>query len=179
MNISLILIEKNGNIKQQNVRGLEKDIIYKKCGFRKNTDFNLQHCWKIKKNNTDIKYVELWAKNVGKAGQENKYELPPPTDTALYFGTIAVLALNLEKKYINLNVESWEKIYNNLFGGFEDLTKENEEYSEDELKNIDKEKLTKTGYLKDGFVIDDKNDEESCDYGSELEEEEYYFSENE
>jgi len=104
MNISLVLIEKNSNIKQQNVRGLDKDIIYKKCGFRKNTDFNLQHCWEIK--NMDIKFVEVWAKNVGKAGQENKYELPPPIDKELYFGTMAVLALNSEKKYINLNVET-------------------------------------------------------------------------
>ena len=35
--------------------------------------------------------IELWSRDYGKAGTENKYDFPPPVDTALYFGTCAVL----------------------------------------------------------------------------------------
>jgi hypothetical protein len=51
----------------------------------------------------------------------------------------------------------WCKIYEKLFGGFEDLavTALNDDEEEDELENIPKEKKTKQGgYLKDGFVVD-------------------------
>ena len=43
-----------------------------------------------------------------------------------------------------------------MFGGFEDLaaTAKEDEEEEDELANVPKEKKTKQGYLKDGFVVD-------------------------
>lgn len=171
MAIVIIIIEKNGTVKELNVRNLTKETIYKKCGFRKNEDFEQRHKWLIKME--ECHEVEVWAKNTGKAGQENKYDLPPPIDNELYFGSIAIIALNKENEIINLDLEKWNKIYENLFGGFEDLD-ENEELSEDELKDYPKESITKAGYLKDGFVVEDENDEDSS---SELEEEEYYYSE--
>lgn len=42
-----------------------------------------------------------------------------------------------------------------MFGGFEDLGEE-DEYSEDELENVDPKLLTSHGYLKDDFVVSDK-----------------------
>jgi hypothetical protein len=81
--------------------------------------------------------------------------------------------------YVNLTLELWGKIYEKLFGGFEDLalTALDDENEIDELKNVPKDKKTKTGYLKDGFVVDssetdeseydgsdeDDDDEEECD----------------
>jgi hypothetical protein len=47
---------------------------------------------------------------------------------------------------------------------------------EDELANVPDEMKTSEGYLKDGFVVDD--DEEDCN-GSELSYEEYIYSEEE
>ena len=49
-----------------------------------------------------------------------------------------------------------------MFGGFEDLasTAVEDEEEEDELTNIPKEKKTKQGYLKDGFVVDSDDAEE-------------------
>jgi hypothetical protein len=69
------------------------------------------------------------------------------------------------KSYINLTIELWKKIYDKLFGGFEDLTLTcaEDDDEEDELANVPKHKLTKNGgYLKDGFVVDssDTEDEE-------------------
>ncbi len=57
----------------------------------------------------------------------------------------------------------WNKIYEKLFGGFEDLaaTAAEDEEEEDELANVPKEKKTKQGYLKDGFVVDSSDTEEN------------------
>jgi hypothetical protein len=57
----------------------------------------------------------------------------------------------------------WNKIYEKLFGGFEDLsaTAKEDEEEEDELANVPKEKKTKNGYLKDGFVVDSSDTEEN------------------
>ena len=67
--------------------------------------------------------------------------------------------------YVDLSLTLWEKIYEKLFGGFEDLsaTCVEDENEEDELANVPKEKKTKDGYLKDGFVVD-SSDSESAQY---------------
>jgi hypothetical protein len=76
--------------------------------------------------------------------------------------------------FINLSLSVWEKIYEKLFGGFEDLVVSaiEDEEEEDELANVPKEKKTKQGYLKDGFVVDSSNDSEEDEsyYGSEIDE---------
>jgi hypothetical protein len=102
-----------------------------------------------------------------------------------------------DENIIDLTTEVWEKVYEFLFGGFEDLDSE-EEASEDELEQIPDELKTKTGYLKDGFVVstdsdksetsvdedyeddneDDSEDDESLE-DSELEVEAYEYSDDE
>ena len=73
-------------------------------------------------------------------------------------------------------MEQWNKLYEKLFGGFEDLsaTCAEDEEEIDELELVPEEKKTKHGYLKDGFVVDTEEDEEGSYYDSEeeLEEEE-------
>ena len=61
-----------------------------------------------------------------------------------------------------------------MFGGFEDLaaTAKEDEEEEDELANVPKEKKTKQGYLKDGFVVDSSDTEENTPEGTDDDEEE-------
>jgi hypothetical protein len=119
---------------------------------------------------------------------ENKYDLPPPIDTKLYFGTV-LLTKMANDEFEDLSLELWEKVYEKLFGGFEDLSKtaEQDENEVDELQEVPKEMKTKNGYLKDGFVVDSDSDEDEddlddnsenswCDDGSELGYEEYEYS---
>lgn len=80
---------------------------------------------------------------------ENKYDLPPPVDNILFFGKIALV-----HDEEDLSIELWTKIYNHLFGGFFDLEQE-EELSDDELEEYPDEMKTKSGYLKDDFVVSD------------------------
>ncbi len=100
--------------------------------------------------------------------------MPPPIDKDLYFGKIAVLGFS-GKKPMYLSVSLWNKLWENLMGGFEDLNGPSESDETDELEDEDPENITSDGYLKDNFVVDDDEDEEyyDGDCGSELEEEEY------
>lgn len=172
----IIIVDKSASIKATKTKVLDRDTLYKKCGFRKADGFELRNKFKIKKFGVDT--VEVWARDSGKAGSENKYELPPPIDQTLYFGSIAIAAFDNNDKFIDLNEDTWKKVYEHLFGGFEviDDADSEAEYSEDELVSVLAEKKTKSGYLKDEFVVntngDSDEEEEDCSEEESDEEEE-------
>jgi hypothetical protein len=158
--LTIALVEKTGNIKNLTVKDYNENDLYKKCGFKKQDGFLKHNEWTIKY--MGHKYiVALYGKVEGKAGMENKYDFPPPVDSVLYFGTCALV---LKKKnqetnefvLMDLTRELWEKLYEKLFGGFEDLTAlaNDDENEVDELAIVPASKKTKQGYLKDGFVVD-------------------------
>ena len=159
--VNIVLVEKTGELKEcKYVEG--KDELYKKCKFKKNDGFELRHTWTVKNNKKNKnKYsfisVSLYARDTGKANMENKYDFPPPIDNILYFGCIALVAKDDDGEYIDLSVKEWEKFYEELFGGFENLadTAKEDENEIDELANVPAEMKTKTGYLKDDFVVED------------------------
>lgn len=161
--VKILLVEKQGTIKETNVKKMERADIYKKCSFRKPDGFQKRTAWKIE----DIYYIELWSRDTGKAGTENKYDFPPPIDSELYFGTCCLIKTTDGDDIVDLTKEEWLLAYEKLFGGFEDIEQE-EEFSEDELECIPDE-MKSNGYLKDGFVVSDEFEDDD----SELEEEEY------
>ena len=173
--LTIIIVEKGGTLKLHTVKDYNVNELYKKCGFKKSEGFNLQTEWRVKLNGT--KYVvQMYGKTEGKANMENKYDFPPPVDTTLYFGCCALVASvqnsSSEKTFVNLSFELWNKMYEKLFGGFEDLavTCVDDDNELDELENIPSNMKTKKGgYLKDGFVVD-SSDTESY-YSTEDEEE--------
>ena len=163
--LNIIIVEKNASLKILSIKDFKEDDLFKKCGFKKADDFTKQTEWKVKIDGN--KYlIQVYAKTEGRANNENKYDFPPPIDTKLFFGNCAIIAKTetSEKSYqhVNISLDLWEKIYEKLFGGFEDLnaTAEEDENEIDELKNISKDKKTKSGYLKDGFVVDDKEEDD-------------------
>ena len=168
--LTIIIVDKTGTLKTLNIKDYKVEELYKKCGFKKSEDFCLQTEWNVKLNGQ--KYlIQMYGKLEGKSGSENKYDFPPPVDTKLYFGSCALVGLTNATTHINLSLDLWNKIYEKLFGGFEDLSitcKEDEE-EEDELEKIPKHMKTKKGgYLKDGFVVDSSDTEETDeDYGGE------------
>ena len=160
---SIVLIETNGTIKTLKTKEVSEETLYKKCGFRVSDDFTCRHTWQVKlKGETEPYIIALWAKKTGKANFENKYDFPPPVDKELYFGTCALVrtAQIGANSFLDLTKETWLKIYEQLFGGFEDLGEE-DEFSEDELANVDPSLLTSHGYLKDDFVVSDKDSGEN------------------
>jgi hypothetical protein len=173
---SVVIVAKSGKLTETDIitntiTGIQEltEILSKKCDNKKSTGFSCYHTWRFRnKNNrlgfgdelaTSVKYVyiDLWAKTDGRAGQENKYELPPPIDEIIFFGNIALVARVDKEIACDLTLKRWNIIYEKLFGGFEDLSKtaEADEKEIDELALIPASKKTKNGYLKDGFIIED------------------------
>ena len=162
--VKCILIKKGGTVKCSNLKLSSLDEIYKKCGFMNNNNFVSRNIWSLDNKS----YFTIYSKNKGKAGSENKYELPPPIDSELYFGTMVILKHSEKIITINnlqdLTVDEWKHVYDTLFGGFDDLD-DDEELSEEE--EVDPENLTKEGYLKDDFVVDDDDSIENDESGFE------------
>ena len=166
MSLNIIIVETNGSLKQMACKTFNEEMLYKKCNLKKPDDFTKQTKWKVTING-EIYHVFLFAKEKGRANNENKYDFPPPVDNKLFFGNCALFAKSATDDYIDLTVDLWDKIYEKLFGGFENLndTALLDEEEEDELDNIPAELKSKEGYLKDDFIVDDDDDpdEEAVD----------------
>lgn len=169
--LDIIIVERLGTLKILSIKDFKVEELFKKCGFKKAEDFNKQTEWNVKYDGK--KYlIQVFAKADGRANSENKYDFPPPIDTKLFYGSCAIVGQIKKddgtKIYTNLSLPLWNKIYEKLFGGFEDLaaTAKEDEEEEDELANVPKEKKTKQGYLKDGFVVDSSDTEENSPYES-------------
>lgn len=172
---TIVIVSKTGTLSECNVAPKNDTtiedltvLLAKKCGFRNPNGFSCYHTWRYRNKHkysfgVDVPkyiFVDLWAKTDGRAGEENKYDLPPPVDDLLIFGHMALVARIDKEQAVNLTIELWTKIYEKLFGGFEDLSativEDNNEI--DELASIPACKKTSSGYLKDGFVVEDDGD---------------------
>ena len=97
---------------------------------------------------------------------KNKYDLPPPLDKKLYYGSLLIIKhdtkeLNNEN-VLDFSVKEWLELYERLFGGFEDLN-DDDSYSEEE--EIPAHLKTKEGYSKeDGFIVSDNEEDNDEDY---------------
>ena len=175
--LTIIIVDKGGSLKTLTVKEYKVEELYKKCGFKKSEGLNLQVEWPVKLDGQRF-LIQMYGKLEGKANMENKYDFPPPIDKNLYFGACAIVGMIRDdtnsRSHINLSLELWNKIYEKLFGGFEDLksTCNEDDDAEDELEKIPKHlKTKKGGYLKDGFVVDSSDTEEevSVSYDEESE----------
>jgi hypothetical protein len=173
---SVVIIEKSGIVKEILLKNITEQELCKKAGFKTMDGFKCQTTWTIGLGNKRYS-IYLYGKTDGRANQENTYEFPPPVDTVLFFGSCALVCSvkNSDETWsiTSLSLEQWNKMYEKLFGGFEDLaaTAVEDENEVDELANVPKEKKTKHGYLKDGFVVDssDTEEDEEEEEGSEEE----------
>ena len=159
----IITVDKEGSLKCVNARDLAEESLYKRAGLRKPSDkFARQAGWTV-----DGGMYEVWGKKAAMkastAGQENKYDFPPPIDTLLMSGTVIIVKRGDDGSFLDLSTGEWATVYEALFGGFEDLG-ENDSFSSDELDMVPDDMKTKDGYLKDGFVVDSEGEIEEEDY---------------
>ena len=71
----------------------------------------------------------------GRAGTENKHELPPPHDSTVAFGDIMLIASKHDYSFANpvpFKVEDYELFYSRVFGGEDDDDEEDEKEEEEE-----------------------------------------------
>jgi len=172
--IPIVIVERNGDLRQSSIHAYTPLELAKKCKFKTASGFEVRAEWAYSGSGsgsgsgTDERFmVELWAREDGNAGQENKYEFPPPVDTILFFGSCALIARDMTAQHcvIPLTLEKWDKMYNFLFGGFDSLMtcEDEDENEEDEMDAIPAHIKTKDGYLKDGFVVDNSSDDEETE----------------
>ncbi len=173
--LNVIIVETVGTLKPLSIKDFKKEELYKKCGFKKENDFNKQVEWNVKLDGK-VYIIQVFAKTNGRANFENKYDFPPPIDNKLFFGSCAIIAL-LKKSdestvYSDLSLPLWIRIYEKLFGGFEDLaaTALEDEEEEDELfvSNSEEEDADEEESTSDEDIVIE-------DIGSELSEESYEY----
>ena len=163
---TIIVVERNGELRPSEIKDYSQLELAKKCKCKTASGFDIRAEWAYSGTDEDKFVVELWAREDGNAGQENKYEFPPPVDTILFFGACALVAKDMTPQHhvIPLTLEKWDKMYNFLFGGFDTLANcDDDDYEDDELDSIPSSRKTKDGYLKDGFVVDEDEDDDDED----------------
>jgi hypothetical protein len=179
---SIVLIDKSGNVTDKKVKQYDETELYKKAGFKKADGFAIQTTWEnISVDGKTYPKIVMYGKKSGNAGKENQYEFPPPMDTVLCFGTVILVHLDGNNATKDLRASEWTSIYEHLYGGFEDTrgSNDDDDEEEEELEEIDASQLTKQGYMKDDFIVEDgeceaEEEDEEFEYESELSEDDYF-----
>jgi DNA-directed RNA polymerase subunit M/transcription elongation factor TFIIS len=98
----------------------------------------------------------------GKAGTENKHELPPPHDTQLIFGDIVVLMSKDKRSFakpLPIKQDDYETFYTQVFEGFESLDEEEAEAEADVEEDVIQDELADEAHVDDESVADDLEDD--------------------
>ena len=104
--MNVILIEKDGEIFEKNVKTLDK--LYSICGYRTNKDFEKLYEWEFDKNT-----YELYGKKTGKKDKENNYVFPKfdtsskiTQDQPTFYGSLCIV-----KKNSSITLDEWNIFY--------------------------------------------------------------------
>jgi hypothetical protein len=146
---TLILIKKNGDVLEKKKK-INIEDVYKYCGYKVKKNFDKLHTFIL--NNRSY---HIYGKTDGRANFENKYELPPPIDKKLFFGTLCIIKTDNDDNILSLDKNEWEKTYEALFGGFEDIGSEDNDIRSSDTEIYSDKEYTKEGYLKDDFIVED------------------------
>lgn len=158
----VIFVEKSGTLKEMKLKEVVPDDLYRKASFKTSEGFDAQAVW----SQPDRFHITLYARKTGRPGSENKYDFPPPVDSELFFGGCILTNQDAAGRYIDLTKQAWKGIYEELFGGFEDLDEESDSDDDDD-ESDDNVPKTKEGYAKDGFIVDEIEDVEESDTSDE------------
>lgn len=126
--LSVVLIAKTGVPQASNIKEYREEELYRRASFKSAVDFTRQTVYRI-----HDKDIYVYGKTTGRAGQENKYEFPPPIAEKLFFGTVLLLAKQKDTDIpVSLAAEEWEQACETLMGGFEDLGSDDSTSEEEE-----------------------------------------------
>ena len=151
----IIIIDKSGNVKEMNIKEYKESDLFKKANFKSPEGFLCQTKWNVVLDKKKYQ-VAVYGKTNGKAGQENKYEFPPPIDSVLFFGGCVLTNITETGSILDLRLSEWNAIYENLMDGFEDLDEGNDDETEEETEDGEILKIGKDGYVCDDFVVEDE-----------------------
>ena len=158
--VKVLKVHKSGKLEELSYEHNDDSEIYKSMNCKNKKDVSSYVNWEMKDKKERLCNYCVYGKIDGKANHENKYEFPPPIDNVLFYDSCIVVKM-CKNKFKNLIIQEWEQIYEELFGGFEDIGDEDSELSEDDEE--DKLDKTRSGYVKDDFIIDDDASEDEYD----------------
>jgi hypothetical protein len=181
---TVLIVDSRGTVKELAMKQYVVADLYKRAGFKSPEGFQCHCTWSLpgcsnasNVSNASNASIHLYGKTKGKANQENKYEFPPPVDNTMFFGNCLLVATAADQQdlpAIDLSKSQWETVYNRLYGGFEalgklggdddaaDAAEEAEALRRDRAESLELGlKMTKQGYVKDGFIVDDSADDDS------------------
>lgn len=124
--------------KKSSVKCINKDDI---DFIKKNKNISKLNSWKY--NNYD--YILYGCIN-GNAGDENKYDLPPPCDCELYFYDLYFIKYE-DNNIIDLSLEDYNLFYAHCFEGFESI-----ESTEDEIEEELSEHTSDRDFINDDAI---------------------------
>jgi len=173
MSVTILIVDKYGKINEKTIKKLDETELYKKAGLKSAVGFKLHSDWIIPDLKGNAYHIHLYGKTDGRANSENKYEFPPPVDSVLFFGSCILLNKDANDKFTSISKKEWTSIYEYLYGGFDDIDDEEEE--EEEEDDDDELPRTKSGYVKDDFIVDDDEEDDEEDDEDEDEDEDEYM----
>ena len=163
---NIVLITKYGELTEKSCRSFNPDSFFRQCGNSSSNNFKLIHTFIFSNH-----LVSVYSKDAGQENKINKYEMPPPIDEKFLFGNIGLVCHsdfddnNIPVGIMDYSKSNWEKDYETIFGGFHDLgNDESEDEDEDELETVPKELKTKSGYLKNEFIVSDSESDSDADF---------------
>jgi hypothetical protein len=187
MSLTIIIVDKIGELKTLNVKNYCEEELYKKCGFKKDTNFFLQTTWNINLDNVNYS-ISMYGKTDGKKNFENICKFPHPINDKIFYGSCALVASSGENK-INLSIDLWKQLHKqitekssfsfinlsqpNLKINKKEKQKKKEQEQEEKEREREREREQNETDTEKIFAIEQIND------FKELEEEEYYYSSDE
>ena len=115
----------------------------------------------------------LFGYTKGKAGNENKHELPPPHDATLVFGDIVITASKDPNSFttpVPFKVEDYEQFYSKAFGGFDDIDEDEDDDEDDEYEEEEVEDAADAADEDDKNILEEDVETDHQSYVSEVEE---------
>ena len=163
-----ILVNKSGEIEQIE---LKNNHCLSKCLKRKGKG-KIDNIYKWKYKNL---IIHLYGFYDGEAGDENKFELPPPKDSELFFGDMLFISYDKDK-IDDLILDDFVDFYNEKMGGFENIESSSEgedDQSEDsESSSEDEDDQSEDSEWNPGSKEESSSDEDFDEDDEEEEEDE-------
>ena len=109
----------------------------------------------------------------GRAGTENKHELPPPLDETLVFGDILVIGSKTNTDWqtpITITLEQYEKFYNKQFGGLDEIGSEDSDTDEEAEEEVVEEEVVEEEVVEEEEEEESEEESEDEEEGSQDEE---------
>jgi hypothetical protein len=180
MSLTIIIVDKIGELKTLNVKNYCEQELYKKCGFKKDTNFFLQTTWNIMLDNLNYS-ISMYGKTDGKKNFENTCKFPYPINDKIFYGSCA-LVCSLEENKVNLSIDLWKQLNQQISKSsfsFVNISqpnlKENKKEKQKKKEEKEKEKDIKEQIQNDS-TLEQINVIEQL---KELEEEDYNYSSDE